>query len=132
MLERMKTTRDNVKGRKFVLRPYRRIPTWYQSHYLSGNVIGKGVVMNLSSSGMRILGDHSLQPGTQLSIRVYLEEHGPPLEIPLSSVQWVNQYEFGVKINHLSSEAAHRITSLLKQHISIGRNQSNEETPPFA
>jgi PilZ domain len=128
----MKTIRDKVQGRKFVLRPYRRIPTWYQSHYLSGSAIGKGVVMNLSCSGMRILGDHHLQPGIHLSVRVCLEEDGPPLEIPRASVQWVNQYEFGLKIDHLTPEASHRITSLLKQDISIGHNRSKEETPPFA
>ena len=121
-----------MHGRKFVLRPYRRIPTWYNSYYLSGSVIGKGVVMNLSRSGMRILGDHNLQPGTQLSVRVCLEEHSPQLEISHASVQWVNQYEFGLKINHLTSRAAHRITRLLNEHIGTGLNQPRRESPPFA
>ena len=119
----MKIAREKGQSRKFVLRPYRRIPTWYSSYYLSGSVIGKGVVMNLSRTGMRILGDHTLQPGTDLSLRVSLEEHSPPLEIARASVRWVNQYEFGLKIDHLTPGAAHRITDLLNQHISMRRNQ---------
>ena len=122
MVASMKTAKQKVHGTKFVLRPYRRIPTWYHSYYLSGSVIGKGVVMNLSRSGMRVLGDHSLQPGTELSIRVSLEDHSPPLEISHASVQWVNQYDFGLKIHSLTPGAIHRITSLLNEHISIGRN----------
>ena len=128
----MKNIRAKLHGRKFVLRPYRRIPTWYNSYYLSGTAIGKGVVMNLSRSGMRVLGDHNLQPGTELSVRVCLEEHSPPLEISCASVQWVNQYEFGLKINQLTSGAVHRITRLLNEHISTGLNQPRRESPPFA
>ena len=79
--------------------------------------------MNLSRGGMRVLGDHSLEPGTELSIRVSLEDHSPALEIAHASVQWVDQYEFGLKIDQLSPGAAHRITSLLNESI-VGRNHS--------
>ncbi len=106
-----------------MLRPYHRIPTWYTSYYMSGGLIGKGVVMNLSRSGMRVLGDHSLTPGTQVSIRVTVEEAGPPLEVPRASIQWVNQYEFGVKIEQLSQTTAHRIASLVKKQVSTSRNE---------
>ena len=117
----MKTVREKVRGREFILRPYRRIPTWYVSYYLSGSVIGKGVVMNLSRSGMRILGDHTLKAGTKLSLRILLNEHNPPVEISSASVQWVNHYEFGLKIDHLTPLATDRIVSLLNEHISFSR-----------
>ena len=98
-----------------MVRPNRRIPTWYSSYYLSGTFVGKGVVMNLSRTGMRVLGDHSLQPGTELSVRVIVDEHGPPIEITRASVQWVNQYEFGLKIERLAPGAAHRTADLITQ-----------------
>jgi hypothetical protein len=112
-----------VQPRKFILRPYRRISTWYSSYYMSGSTIGKGVVMNLSRTGMRVLGDHSLTPGTKLSVRITLEEQGPPLEIARASVRWVNQYEFGAKIDHLSPGAAHRITSLVSEQAKTYRRE---------
>lgn len=123
MVNVMKTAATKAQSRKFVLRPYRRIPTWYRSYYLSGSMIGKGVVMNLSCTGMRVLGDHSLEPGTELSIRICLEEDSPSLEISRASVQWVNQYEFGLKIDHLTPGAAHRIAGLIKEQIGIGRHE---------
>ena len=119
----MKTPEKKAQPRKFVVRPYRRIPTWYSSYYLSGSLIGKGVVMNLSRTGMRVLGDHSLKPGTELSVRVMVEEHGPPIEITQASVQWVNQYEFGLKIDRLVPGAAHRIAVLITQQASFRREE---------
>ena len=99
-----------------MLRPYRRIPSWYGSYYLSGSVIGKGVVMNVSCTGLRVLGDHSLKPGTDVSIRVTVD-HGPPLEISRASVRWVKEYEFGLKIDQITSQAANRLVRLIHDSI---------------
>jgi hypothetical protein len=104
-----------------VLRPYRRIPSWYGSYYLSGSVIGKGVVMNVSCTGLRVLGDHSLKPGTDVSIRVTVDT-GPPLEISRASVRWVKEYEFGLKIDQVTSQTANRLARLI--HDSIGGRPS--------
>ena len=105
----------------FVVRPYRRIPTWYGSYYLSGSGIGKGVVMNVSCTGLRVLGDHSLKPGTDVSIRVTVDS-GPPLEISRASVRWVKEYEFGLKIDQVTSQTANRLARLI--HDSIGGRPS--------
>jgi hypothetical protein len=108
-----------MSRRKFVLRPYRRIPTWYSAYYMSGSVIGKGVVKNLSRIGLRLLGDHSLTAGTEVSLRLSLEETDPPLEISRASVRWTNEYEFGLRIEHLSPEAAHRLAGLITADIGL-------------
>jgi hypothetical protein len=117
----MKRAGTSTPRRGFVLRPYRRIPTWYGSYYLSGSVIGKGVVMNVSCTRLRVLGDHSLKPGTDVSIRVTVDS-GPPLEISRASVRWVKEYEFGLKIDEVTSLAANRLTRLI--HDSIGGRPS--------
>lgn len=114
----MKTSRNTPKIR-FVLRPYRRIPTWYSSYYMSGTAIGKGVVKNLSCTGLRVLGDHSLAPGTEVSIRLSLGDADPPLEISRASVRWTNHYEFGLRIEHLTSHAAHRLAGLIKADLDV-------------
>ena len=105
---------------RFVLRPYRRVPAWYSSYYMSGSAIGKGVVKNLSRTGLRVLGDHSLAPGTELSIRLTLGDADPPLEISCASVRWVNHYEFGLRIEHIAPHAARRLAALINADLGLG------------
>jgi PilZ domain len=115
----MKTARPGVPRTRFVLRPYRRIPTWYGSYYMSGSVIGKGMVKNLSRTGLRVLGDHSLAPGTEVSIRLTIEGADAPLEIARASVRWVSQYEFGLRIEHLTAHAANRLAALINADLGL-------------
>ena len=122
-LNAMKMVRNTPRIR-FVLRPYRRIPTWYTSYYMSGNVIGKGVVKNLSRTGLRVLGDHSLTPGTDVCIRLHLGETDPPLEISRATVRWADEYEFGLQIEHLTPYAADRLAGLINADISLRPNSA--------
>ena len=114
----MKTVRSAYRGR-FVVRPYRRIPTSYSSYYMSGSVIGKGVVRNVSRTGLRVLGDHSLALSTEVCIRLTLGEGAPPLEISRASVRWANEYEFGVRIEQVTREAAQRLARLINADIGL-------------
>ena len=108
------TSRKAKQGSsRFIMRPYRRIPTWYMSYYMGGDLIGKGVVTNLSCTGMRVLGDHAMQPATTLALRLTLEEGMPPLEIERVTIQWVREAEFGVRIVSIKPAAAKRIVRLL-------------------
>jgi hypothetical protein len=109
------------KTRRFVMRPYRRIPTCCLSYYMSGDFVGKGVVTNLSCAGMRVHGEHAMKPGTDLAVRLTLEEGRPPLEIERVTVQWVNESEFGLKIVTINPTAAKRITHLLAAQARVGR-----------
>ena len=114
----MKTGRHAYRSR-FVVRPYRRIPSSYSSYYMSGNVIGKGVVRDVSRTGLRVLGDHSLAPGTELCIRLILGDDIPPLEISRVSVRWANEYEFGLRIEQVTPPAAQRLASLISADIGL-------------
>ena len=114
----MKPVRPTHRSR-FVLRPYRRIPTWYSSYYMSGSVIGKGVVKNLSRTGLRVLGDHSLAPGTELCIRLTLGDAEPPLEISCASVRWTGLYEFGLRIEQIAPHAARRLAALISADLGL-------------
>jgi PilZ domain len=102
---------------RFVLRPYRRIPTWLVLYYLSGDCVGKGIVTNLSQSGMRIQGDHAVELGLALALRVMFTGDGPPIEIERATVRWVDRYDFGLDFAHISPLAAKHITDALSQQI---------------
>ena len=123
----MKTS-SNAQQKKttsrFIMRPYRRIPTWYLSYYMSGDLVGKGVVTNLSCTGMRVLGDHAMRPGMDLTVRLTVEEDKPPLEIERVIVQWVKEAEFGLRIVRISPFAATRITHLLAFQARAHRGES--------
>ena len=118
----MKTVRSAYRTR-FVVRPYRRIPTSYSSYYMSGSVIGKGVVRNVSRTGLRVLGDHSLASGTELCIRLILGD-GDPLEISRASVRWASEYEFGLRIEQVTPHAAQRLAGLINADIGLRSQDS--------
>lgn len=105
------------RATRFVLRPYRRIPTWLVLYYLSGECVGKGVVTNLSQTGMRIQGDHAVEPGLDLALRVTFADDGPPIEIERATVRWVDGYDFGLDLVLVSPFAAKHITDALSQQI---------------
>ena len=117
MLDSMKMNANTPRTR-FVLRPYRRIATWYSSYYMSGSVIGKGVVKNLSRTGLHLLGDHSLTPGSDVCVRIMLGEDEPPVEISRASVRWTDLSGFGLRIEHLTSHAAEQLARLIKADLS--------------
>lgn len=106
------------RSRKFVLRPYRRIPTWLPFDYMSGDAVGKGVVTNLSCNGLRVFGDHALTPGTSLAARLVLEEENQPVGIARATVRWVTRYDFGLQIEYMDSVDARRIAVVLNDQAS--------------
>lgn len=108
---------SNPRATRFVLRPYRRIPTWLVLYYLSGKCVGKGVVTNLSQLGMRVQGDHAVEPGLDLALRIKFAEDGPPVEIERATVRWVDGYDFGLDLVLVSPLAANYIARLLSGHI---------------
>lgn len=112
-----KPHRSKPTSTRFVLRPYRRIPTWLVLYYLSGESVGKGVVTNLSQLGMRVQGDHAVEPGLDLALRLTLVDNGPTIEIKRATVRWVDGYDFGLDLVRLSPLAATHIADVLSQQI---------------
>ena len=105
------------KGTRFVLRPYRRIPTWRAVYYLSGECVGKGVVTNLSQSGMRVRGEHEVEPGLDLALRLTLSDDGPTIDIDRATVRWVDGNDFGLDFVRLSPLAKKHISNALNQQV---------------
>ena len=109
------------KHARFVLRPYRRIPIWRVLYYLSGEYVGKGVVTNLSQLGMRIQGEHAVEPGMALALRLTLTDDGPTLDIERAMVRWVDGYDFGLDFVRISPVARKHIAHLLNQQIRVSQ-----------
>jgi PilZ domain len=105
------------KRTSFTLRPYRRIPTWLVLYYLSGECVGKGIVTNLSQSGMRVQGDHAVKPGFDLGLRLTLGESGPTIEIEQATVRWVDGFDFGLGLVRMGPVATMHIARLLSRQV---------------
>jgi hypothetical protein len=112
-----KSPPSKSKHARFVFRPYRRIPTWRVLYYLSGESVGKGVVTNLSQLGMRVQGEHAVEPGLTVALRLTLVDDGPTVEIEQATVRWVDGYDFGLYFVHINPAAAKHIAHLLSQQI---------------
>lgn len=101
------------KVTQFTLRPFRRIPTWCVVHYLGGEFIGKGIMTNLSQSGMRVQGDHTVMPGMQVAIRLIFAENGSSVQIERAAVRWVNGCDFGLEFVHIAPMASKQIAHVI-------------------
>jgi len=112
------------KSTRFVLRPYRRIPVWRILYYLNGHSVGKGVVTNLSQTGMRIQGDHRVESGSDVALRLTLTDDGPTIEIERATVRWVNGCDFGLDFIRISPLAAKHVSQLLIQQIRAHQTPS--------
>ena len=105
------------KNTRFVLRPYRRIPIWRVLYYLSGDSVGKGVVTNLSQTGMRIQGEHAVEPGFGMALRLTLSDDGPTIDIERATVRWVDGCDFGLDFVRIGPLAAKHIAVALNRQI---------------
>jgi hypothetical protein len=106
-------------GTRFVLRPYRRIPIQRVLYYLGGKCVGKGIVTNLSQSGMRVQGEHEVEPGLEFALRLTLSDDGPIIDIEQATVRWVDGNDFGLDFVRLSPLAKKHITDALSQQIRV-------------
>ena len=72
---------------------------------------------NLSQSGMRVQGDHAVEPGLELGLRLTLENNGPTIEIEQATVRWVDGYDFGLDLVRINPDAAIHIARLVGRQL---------------
>ena len=85
-----------------------RIPTLFSLFYSymdSGQtLIGDGIVIDLSSSGIGIRGNRSVAPGMNITLSIDLPGMEKPFSITQSRVSWAESCRFGVEIKTLTLE----------------------------
>jgi PilZ domain len=112
------------KVAQFILRPFRRIPTWCVLHYLGSEFIGKGIMTNLSQSGMRVQGDHTVTAGMQIAIRVIFPENGSSVQIERATVRWVNGCDFGLEFARIAPMASKQVAHVVCTSVRSLRSPS--------
>src|SRR5215510_186668 len=123
-MNEMSKAYQQKKTAQFILRPFRRIPTWCILHYLGGEFIGKGIMTNLSQSGMRVQGDHTVTPGMQIAVRVIFPENGSSVQIERATVRWVNGCDFGLQFVRIAPMASKQIAHVISTSVRFLRSPS--------
>lgn len=58
---------------------------------------------NLSQTGMHIRGEHEVEPGLDLVLRLTRSDDRPMIDIKRASVRWVDDIDFGLSFVRLSA-----------------------------
>ena len=109
-----KHSEDNRRGTE-------RVPAQFSLMY-SGMcdgrmLIGSGVVSNVSSSGIGILGNHPVKVGTDLSLFIDLPGVEEPVCIAETRVSWVAGRRFGVEMLAPKLEAQNELRFYVWNHL---------------
>jgi hypothetical protein len=88
-----------------------RIPLQASISYLTPEVIGKGLVIDVSREGLRIESHDPVHMGMRLALVLYFSNDQEPVMIENATVQWAIGTHFGVKFVKLSTNAEVRLNN---------------------
>ena len=103
----------------FTIRGHRRFPVKCAVDYMNSDWVGKGIVRNLSRSGWRIEGDHTVAPGAILTLAVWLPGDSIPVKVEQAIVRWVSGGIFGVKILVMEPAEGMKLERLIARLLSL-------------
>lgn len=86
-----------------------RIPLQASINYLTPEIIGKGLVIDVSREGLRIESQDPVHIGMRLALVLYLAKDQEPVMIEDATVQWAIGTHFGVKFVKWSTNAEARL-----------------------
>ena len=86
-----------------------RIPLQASINYLTPEIIGKGLAIDVSREGLRIESQDPVHIGMRLALVLYLSNDQEPVMIEDATVQWAIGTHFGVKFVKRSTNAESRL-----------------------
>ena len=109
-------SRSVVKVCRMNSRKHLHYSVWFKSAFTSTRTVeGSGIVTDLSTGGCRISSHTGAPAGTQLSLRIALEEkEGTPLEVRKALSRWARGMQFGVEFIEMHEEASRHLEHTLK------------------
>lgn len=88
-----------------------RIPLQASISYLTPEIMGKGLVVDVSREGLRIESRDPVHTGMRVALVLYLSHDQEPVMIEDATVQWASGTHFGVKFVKWSTNAKARLTN---------------------
>jgi hypothetical protein len=93
----------------FQVRSFRRFPVQCSVYYSSDEFQGTGIAWNLSLNGWRVDGTHPVEPGTVVTLCVFLPGQHPTVFIDRATVCWSRGQEFGIAITSIKADEHARL-----------------------
>ena len=93
----------------FQVRSFRRFPVQCSVYYSSDEFQGTGTAWNLSLNGWRVDGTHPLEPGTIVTLCVFLPGQHPTVFIDRATVRWSRGQEFGIAVTSIKADEQARL-----------------------
>lgn len=84
------------------------------------------MVQQISLKGCRVASATSVQPGTELELRIAVPGEVPALKVELAVVRWAREREFGLSFVALRPEEQERLARLLSE-CDLYQEHSTEE-----
>ena len=98
-----------VLGTRFHVRSFRRFPVQCSVYYSSDLFQGTGIAWNLSLNGWRVDGTHPVEPGTVVTLCVFLPGQYPTVFVDRAIVRWSRGQEFGIEVNSIKADEQARL-----------------------
>jgi PilZ domain-containing protein len=111
------------QNKRFALRVYSRFPVQMSMVYQGPHSAGRGIVLEISRVGCRILGTEPVLAGETMSLKLSLPTSQKPMVIEQAIVKWVKGLEFGIAFKHLPMKEANELQRLLEELLGSGPNR---------
>ena len=99
---------------RFRIRSHSRFRVDCPVYFLGSNFLGKGSLVDLSRTGTRIEGEHTVPRGTLLAVRLFLPDREAPVRIDRASVRWCHGRDFGLQIHRISPGDSKRLGQFIR------------------
>lgn len=96
-------------GTRFYVRSFRRFPVQCSVYYSCESFQGSGIAWNLSLNGWRVDGTHPVEPGTIVTLCVFLPGQHPTVFVDRAIVRWSRGQEFGIEVNSIKADEQARL-----------------------
>ncbi len=107
-------------------RKHSRYPVHCPVVFSRGRFIGTGTLINVSMSGWKIACNKSLPIGASVTLRIFLSDGHPPLEVIKAVVRWARGREFGLELLHLLPEERERLRRFVSTLVPAGRSTGTD------
>ena len=94
---------------RFHVRSFRRFPVQCSVYYSCDAFQGSGIAWNLSLNGWRVDGTHPVDPGTVVTLGIFLPGQHPTVFVDRAIVRWSRGQEFGVEVNTIKADEQARL-----------------------
>ena len=86
------------------------------SRWFAKDLLGPGVVYDVSMKGARVSSEALLKPGDQVMVTWRLPKQIAPLAVERATVRWAKNQTFGLEFMHLTFTVALQLKKFIARH----------------